>query len=117
MRHLSSMSSGLDCTAEGDEQTLKEMRASDDWVQFALDRPVRWEPGKQFVYCSPAIHLLSPILEKATGMPALDFARRYLFEPLGITDVMWLTDPQGTIADRRASTCTRRTWPSLAIYG
>ena len=95
VRHLSSMSSGLDCTAEGDEQTLKEMRATDDWVQFALDRPVRWEPSKQFVYCSPAIHLLSPILEKATGMPALDFARRYLFEPLGITDVMWLTDPQG----------------------
>ncbi len=95
VRHLASMSSGLDCTAEGDEQTLKEMRASEDWVQFALDRPVRWEPGKQFVYCSPAIHLLSPILEKATGMPALDFARRYLFEPLGISDVMWLTDPQG----------------------
>jgi CubicO group peptidase (beta-lactamase class C family) len=95
VRHLSSMSSGLDCTAEGDEKTLKEMRASEDWVQFALDRPVRWEPGKQFVYCSPAIHLLSPILEKATGMTALDFARRYLFEPLGITDVMWLTDPQG----------------------
>ena len=94
VRHLSSMSSGLDCTAEGDEQTLKEMRASKDWVQFALDRPMRREPGKQFVYCSPAIHLLSPILEKATGMPALDFARRYLFEPLGITDVMWLTDPQ-----------------------
>jgi CubicO group peptidase (beta-lactamase class C family) len=93
--HLSSMSSGLDCTAEGDERTLQEMRATDDWVQFALDRPVRWEPGTQFVYCSPAIHLLSPILQKATGMTALDFAKEYLFGPLGITDVMWLTDPQG----------------------
>jgi CubicO group peptidase (beta-lactamase class C family) len=96
VRHLSSMSSGLDCTDEGDEQTLKEMRVSSDWVQFALDRPMRWEPGEHFVYCSPAIHLLSPILEQATGMPALDFARRYLFEPLGIREVMWLTDPQGS---------------------
>ena len=95
VRHLSSMSSGLDCTAEGDERTLKEMRVTEDWVQFALDRPVRCEPGKQFVYCSPAIHLLSPILQQATGMTALEFARRYLFEPLGIRDVMWLTDPQG----------------------
>ena len=95
VRHLSSMSSGLDCTAEGDERTLKEMRVTEDWVQFALDLPVRSEPGKQFVYCSPAIHLLSPILQQATGMTALDFARRYLFEPLGIRDVMWLTDPQG----------------------
>ena len=28
VRHLASMSSGLDCTAEGDEQTLREMRAA-----------------------------------------------------------------------------------------
>jgi CubicO group peptidase (beta-lactamase class C family) len=95
VRHLATMTSGLDCTAEADEQTLQEMRVTDDWVQFALDRPVRWEPDEQFVYCSPAIHLLSPILERATDMPALDFARRYLFEPLGIEDVLWLTDPQG----------------------
>lgn len=95
VRHLSSMSSGLDCTAEADERTLQEMRPTSDWVEFALDRPVRWQPGTHFVYCSPAIHLLSPILQQATGMTALDFANRYLFEPLGITDVMWLTDPQG----------------------
>jgi CubicO group peptidase (beta-lactamase class C family) len=95
VEHLASMSSGLDCTSERDEATLQEMRGGDDWVQFALDRPVMWEPGTHFVYCSPAIHLLSPILQQATGMTALDFARQYLFEPLGIRDVMWLTDPQG----------------------
>ena len=95
VRHLASMSSGLDCTSERDEATLQEMRGSDDWVQFALDRKVMWEPGSHFVYCSPAIHLLSPILQQATGMTALDFARQYLFEPLGIRDVIWLTDPQG----------------------
>lgn len=95
VRHLASMSSGLDCTAERDEATLGEMRASDDWVQFALDREVVWEPGSHFVYCSPAMHLLSPILQQATGMTALDFARQHLLAPLGIRDVIWLTDPQG----------------------
>lgn len=95
VRHLASMSSGLDCTNERDEATLREMRTGVDWVQFALDREVRWEPGSHFVYCSPAIHLLSPILQQATGMTALDFARQYLFEPLGIGDAIWLTDPQG----------------------
>ncbi len=95
VRHLASMSSGLDCTSERDEATLQEMRVTDKWVQFALDRPVRWEPGTHFVYCSPAIHLLSPILQQATGMTTLDFARQYLFEPLGIHEVMWLTDPEG----------------------
>jgi CubicO group peptidase (beta-lactamase class C family) len=95
VRHLATMSSGLDCTAAGDERTLQEMRVSQDWVKFLLDRRMTWEPGAHFEYCSPAIHLLSPILEKATGMTALEFARKYLFEPLGIRDVMWLTDPQG----------------------
>ena len=95
VRHLASMSSGLDCTAEADEKTLQEMVASPDWVQFTLDRQVAWEPGEQFVYCSPAIHLLSPILQKATGMITLDFARQYLFEPLGFGKVMWPQDPQG----------------------
>ena len=49
--------------------------------------PVRWFYGDGLV--------LSAILQKATGMTALDFAQRNLFGPLGITDVTWLADPQG----------------------
>ena len=95
VRHLASMSSGLDCDGTGDEPTLQEMVASEDYVQFVIDRKVTWQPGNDFVYCSPAIHLLSPILQQATGMGALDFAREVLFEPLGFGEVMWPTDPQG----------------------
>jgi CubicO group peptidase (beta-lactamase class C family) len=96
VRHLASMSSGLDSVGkERDEGTLKEMQASPDWVQFSLDRTVVWEPGTHFIYDSPAIHLLSPILQQATGMTALDFARQNLFEPLGIQEAIWPTDPQG----------------------
>jgi len=95
VRHLASMSSGLNCTAEADELTLQEMESSSDYVQFVLDRKAAWAPGEHFVYCSPAIHLLSPILQQATGTTALDFARQYLFEPLGIQEAMWLRDPQG----------------------
>jgi len=95
VRHLTNMSSGLDCTPERDEATLKEMWTAADWVQFVLDRPVKWEPGSQFVYCSPGSHLLSAILQQATGMTALEFARQSLFAPLGIRDVIWPADPQG----------------------
>jgi CubicO group peptidase (beta-lactamase class C family) len=95
VRHLASMSSGLDCTAANDEQTLKEMERSPDFVQFFLDRRMAAEPGTRFVYCSPGMHLLSAILQKATGMTALEFARLNLFEPLGIRDVIWPTDAQG----------------------
>jgi CubicO group peptidase (beta-lactamase class C family) len=95
VRHLASMSSGLDCTSANDEQTLNEMEESKNFVQFALDRKMRSEAGTQFVYCSPGMHLLSPILQKATGMTALEFARQNLFQPLGIQDVIWPTDAQG----------------------
>lgn len=92
---LASMSSGLECTSERDEATLKEMLASADWLQFVLDRPVHWEPGTQFVYCSPGSYLLSAVLQGATGVTALEFARANLFEPLGIRDVIWPAEPQG----------------------
>jgi len=92
--HLASMSSGLECTEDG-QQTQQAMMASEDWVQFTLDLPVVWEPGTHFVYCNPAIHLLSAILRQATSMTALEFAQVNLFEPLGIHEAEWTTDPQG----------------------
>jgi hypothetical protein len=107
VRHLASMSSGLQCVRDGlDNDTVRKMHASPDFVQFALDLPMAWEPGSQFIYCSPAIHLLSPILQRATGMTTLEFARQYLFEPLGIRDATWERDPQGYYAG----------WGDLALH-
>jgi CubicO group peptidase (beta-lactamase class C family) len=64
-------------------------------LQFTLDLKVTHIPGAHFEYCSPGMHLLSAILQQATGMKASEFARVNLFEPLGITDVICETDPQG----------------------
>jgi len=96
VRHLASMVNGFESGClRGDEPTLNAMRAKADWVQAALDREMVREPGSVFCYDSPGMHLLSAILQEATGMPALDFARANLFEPLGIEHVYWPSDPQG----------------------
>jgi CubicO group peptidase (beta-lactamase class C family) len=95
VRHLLSMSSGLSCNDWASEATLRQMRESPDWVQFALDLEVIAEPGTTFSYCSPGMHLLSAILQQATGMSALEFARTNLFAPLGIEEVDWPSYPQG----------------------
>jgi CubicO group peptidase (beta-lactamase class C family) len=95
VRHLASMSSGLECYHHPNEPTNMAMHASPDWVQFALDLPMADEPGTQFAYCSPGMHLLSAILQQATGMSSLEFARLNLFEPLGIRESAWTADPQG----------------------
>jgi beta-lactamase family protein len=93
--NLASMTSGLKCIAEPNEQTLSEMEASPNYVQFALDLPMSAEPGTEYTYWSPNMHLLSAILAKASGMSELDFATKYLFGPLGITNIVWPADAQG----------------------
>ena len=96
VRHLAGMVNGFEsgCLA-GDDATLNEMRSNPDWVQAALDRKMVQEPGTNFCYDSPGMHLLSAILQETTGMTALEFARQYLFGPLGIQELIWETDPQG----------------------
>ena len=95
IRDLVSMTSGLDCVYEPNEPTVRAMEASPDWVQFGLDLPMAYRPGAHWEYCGVDMHLLSAVLQKATGMSALEFARLNLFEPLGIQEAAWPTDPQG----------------------
>ncbi|HYX69612.1 MAG TPA: serine hydrolase [Terriglobales bacterium] len=95
IEHLLTMTSGLDCHVEHAEITLRQMDQSKDWVQFMLDLPMVAEPGSKFEYCSGGMHLLSGVISQTTGNSALEFARRELFQPLGIEDVIWPSDPQG----------------------
>jgi CubicO group peptidase (beta-lactamase class C family) len=41
-------------------------------------------PGREFIYSDAGAQLVSAILETATGMSVLDYARSRLFDPLGI---------------------------------
>ncbi len=95
LEHLLTMRSGFDCGFQPGEQELFEMFESDHWIQYTLNLPMTAEPGIQWAYCSPNIHLLSAIITKTTGMNALDFARKYLFEPLVFGEVIWPSDPHG----------------------
>ncbi len=65
------------------------------WTKALVNRGLQRDPGSQFDYDSGTSHLLSAVLTKATGMSAEEYARRYLFGPLGISDVLWERDPKG----------------------
>jgi hypothetical protein len=55
-------------------------------------------PGERFYYNSGNPYLLSALISRKTGQNALEFARRELFGPLGITDIDWgRPDAQGVI--------------------
>lgn len=94
VKHLLTMSSGLACKAQAGEPTLWEMLSAPDNTQFMLDLPMVAEPGSNYVYCSGGMHLLSSALKQRTGMNAEAFARKHLFAPLGITNLIWPRDAQ-----------------------
>lgn len=65
------------------------------YIQFVLDSKMTNAPGTTYLYQTGNSDLLSAILQEATGMTTLAFAEQYLFGPLGITDAMWASDPEG----------------------
>jgi hypothetical protein len=95
LRDLLTMRSGFDCGFKRGEPELRDMRSTGDWVAHALQLPIIAEPGTRFGYCSPNFHLLSAAISSSTQTSGLDFARKHLFEPLGITDVYWPADANG----------------------
>lgn len=93
--HLLTMTPGFDWPEFGEWQSFPKMLYSPDWVRFVLDRPLMDQPGERMNYNSGCSHLLSAVLQKATGMSTYDFAKKHLFQPLKIQDSYWYSDGQG----------------------
>jgi CubicO group peptidase (beta-lactamase class C family) len=64
------------------------MEATDDWVQYVIDKPMAAEPGKVFDYSSGATELLAYIFQKETGQDLETYGEKHLFVPLGM-DHYW----------------------------
>ena len=94
LRDLLTMSSCLECNDwDGDSPGNEElMYPREDWLAFALGLPLRAE--RTFSYCTAGVVALGIALERAIGEPLFAFARRELFEPLGIERAEWQQTPQ-----------------------
>ncbi|WP_417825022.1 serine hydrolase domain-containing protein [Thalassospira lucentensis] len=68
---------------------------SEDWVAFALRRPMVATPGGRMIYSTGTTHILGAVLAVATGKSLLAQARTVLGQPLGIEIPAWTQDPQG----------------------
>ncbi len=93
IKHLLTMKSGLG-TIDKKSSSIKLLK-SKNWVKYILDLPLQINPGEKFDYNSANPHLLSAILYKATGLSSEEFAKKYLFDPIGIKNYIWEKDPQG----------------------
>lgn len=74
---------------------LFKMQTTDNWVEYILNLPFEVNPNTRFDYSNMASFLLSAIIKKAVGTDTFSFAKKYLFSPLGITDILWDESPKG----------------------
>jgi CubicO group peptidase (beta-lactamase class C family) len=87
------MRTGLDWLES--DATFYRMYQSRDWLGFVLDMRMAEQPGVAFRYCSGCSHVLSTLVQRATGANTYDYARAKLFEPLGIAGPEWERAPDG----------------------
>lgn len=83
---------------EGDSESFQSLMHAENWVDYYLSQRLNYEPGTTFNYSTAGSHMLSAVLEQASGRSTEEFAVEHLFGPLGIESYEWGTDPQG-IAD------------------
>ncbi len=96
LRHLLTHTSGLEWYEwGGGRSNWQEFRSAPNWVEYILGRSLVAQPGAVFNYSTGNTHLLSAVLEQATGMSQSEYSRANLFEPLGIESATWGADPQG----------------------
>ncbi|MDC0255028.1 beta-lactamase family protein [Bacteriovoracales bacterium] len=99
LEHLLMMASGLKTEDSWHHKWvgLRKMKSHDDWVKYLLNLPMERDPGTKFEYSNGVSYLISAILFKSTKMKPQEFAQKYLFDPLGISesDIRWELDPRG----------------------
>ena len=69
--------------------------AGRNWADEFFGRSFAAAPGTVFQYDPLAAHMLSAIVQKASGKPVEFYLRESLFDPMGIKDFVWLADAQG----------------------
>lgn len=89
IRHLLTMTSGLP------EMTTTGVGYAADKNPFVIGLSPASEPGAAWAYSNEGAQLLSPLLDKAAGEPIQDYARRRLFEPLGMRKTRLHLDAKG----------------------
>jgi CubicO group peptidase (beta-lactamase class C family) len=96
--HLFTMSSGLDWN-EPNTYNSKNDEFGLYWrtsqARYMFNRPMAAPAGTRYNYNGGGTAVLAQILTDRVGMSLPDYARKVLFEPLGITDWEWVNDVRG----------------------
>ena len=93
LRDVLTMRTGLDWSEDPYEGSpLQQLNATrSEWIRFFLDWRMREQPGTRFEYNSGGVIVLGGVIYNTTGLVADEFARRNLFDPIGVGPAAWFT--------------------------
>lgn len=96
LEHLLTMTSGLEwneidvsLTTRDTTNDLIQLFFVPDPIEYILAKPVVAEAGTRWYYSGGDVNILGEVIKRATGLRADDFAEKYLFTPLGISEYEW----------------------------
>jgi hypothetical protein len=91
---LLTMRSGHGRSIGGDVLRL----CKDSWLAVCVAPEMVYRPGEHFVYSSGTSHLLSAMVQSATGRTVFDLLDASVFQPMGYENHSWQRDPEGITA-------------------
>ncbi|MGK9368476.1 serine hydrolase domain-containing protein [Melioribacter sp. Ez-97] len=89
VRDLLTMSAGFQWNNLGGKRRSGWDKSDNPSRYLIKNVPLVNDPGDKWNYNSALSHLLSVIITRTTKLSALEFARKYLFDPLCIKEVKW----------------------------
>lgn len=99
LAHALSMRAGFEWNEDipytNPQNDERRMTSDSQPLRFALSRPFVANPGSAFNYNGGLTQVLAAVLVRATKTSLQEYARKKLFEPMGITDVEWVGDLAG----------------------
>lgn len=93
-RHLLTMRSGIDFE-NGDFTMEMAYRSGSDNLAHIMAKPIATPPGQTYHYKDVDPTVLADVLQKRMGNTLAAFADVNLFAPLGITNYVWTSAPDG----------------------
>ncbi len=97
IKHLLTMTSGLkwneDIPYDNPENSEIQMINSGDGIGFVLSREITSKPGTVWQYNGGTTELLAEIIKRVSGKNIHEFAKEFLFKPMGIINSEWTISP------------------------
>ena len=99
LAHVLGMTSGLEWNEDMPYTDPRNdeirMTRDPDPLRYALSRAFAHAPGAEFNYNGGLVQAMAAVIQRAVKMPIQEYARKKLWEPLGIDTVDWVGDLAG----------------------